>query len=198
MFFSPDFESQIQHNGRNLRMGSVLPHNKKQISDGLKLMSPESIRNRFLGIKSGFSERELIYLTDLDGKNHYALGVEEVGEEKKGVAIIRLVKSKDDPKTAEVAITIIDSYQKQGIGSLLLDLIILAALERNIENITFTHSPQNVAIERLIRKKGVPTPGERDRDYVQHTLKLNKNAEDEIKARLRPVLPLIDKYHSGT
>ncbi len=198
MFFSPDFEMILDHHGRALRMGSVLPKNKKQISDGLKLMSPESIRNRFLGIKSGFSQKELDYLTDVDGINHYAMGVEEVDGEKRGVAVIRLVRFKEDPTTAEIAITIIDSYQRRGLGSILLDLIILAALERKISNITFTYLRQNTAIEKLIQKKGMMFPGTRDPDYVQQTLKIEDMKEHEIRSRLRPFLPLIDSYHLKT
>jgi RimJ/RimL family protein N-acetyltransferase len=198
MFFSPEFECIFDHHGKSLRMGSVLPNDKKKISDGLKHMSAESIRNRFLGIKNGFSDRELSYLTDLDGLNHYALGVEELDGEERGIAIIRLVRLKEDATSAEVAITIIDEYQKQGMGSLLLDLIILAAFERNIRSIRFTYHPQNQAIEKLIRKKGAPLPGERDRDFVKCQLKIESGEEEQIKARLRPVLPQIDRYHSGT
>src|SRR5690606_37675640 len=93
-FFHPkmsfDFDwKEIYH----LRVGSVLPHNKKQISEGLRDMSPESIRNRFSGSKRDFSEQELQYLTVLDGQNHYAIGVEERDHLKRGVAIIRMVRS---------------------------------------------------------------------------------------------------------
>jgi GNAT superfamily N-acetyltransferase len=198
MFFSPDFEMILNFHGQPLRMGSVLPKNKKQISDGLKLMSPESIRNRFLGIKSGFSEKELDYLTDVDGINHYALGVEEIVGEKRGVAVIRLVRLKEDPTAAEIAITIIDTYQRRGLGSILLDLIILAAIERKISHCTFTYLRQNTAIEKLIKKKGVMFPGPKDQDYVQQSLRIEAEQEEFIRSRLRPFLPQIDNYHSET
>ena len=198
MFFTPDFEAQFSHREFDFRMGSVLPKNKKLIADGLQHMSPESIRNRFSGIKSGFSERELNYLTDLDGINHYALGVQETMAPKRGVAVIRLVRLENDPRSAEVAITIIDSYQRQGLGSFLLDLVILAALERNIETLTFTYLRQNVGIERLIHKKGRPLPGPKDRDHVQYGLDLNRDDVEKVKARLRHSLPQIENYHLKT
>lgn len=196
MFFSPDFEARFEHRGKELRVGSVLPHNKKLIADGLQYMSPESIRNRFLGIKSGFSDRELNYLTNLDGLNHYALGVQEMFDENRGVAIIRMVRLQEDPDTAEIAITIIDSYQRQGLGSLLLDLILLAALERNIKNVFFTYLPQNSGIEKLIQKKGAHIAGERSQDFIQYNLDI-RGQEEVIKARLKASLPQIDSYRSG-
>lgn len=197
MFFSPEFEAVIKHHGTELRIGSVLPHNKKQISDGLQFMSPESIRNRFLGIKSGFSQKELNYLTDLDGYDHYALGVEETSALKRGVAVIRMVRLKEDPETAEIAITIIDAYQRQGLGSMLLDLILLAALERRIKKVSFTYLPQNTAIEKLIRKKGSPASLTKNQDFVQNCIQIS-DEEELLKGRLRASLPWIDSYHSKT
>lgn len=182
----------------SLRVGSVRPHNKKQISDGIRDMSPESIRNRFLGSKRDFSEQELQYLTQLDGWNHYAIGIEELEGKKRGVAIVRLVRASHTDKEAEVAITIIDDYQRRGLGTLLMNLIILAAMERDVERLSFTFLPQNDGIVRLIQKAGVPVPGPHNQDYVQLFLEMKNFTEEEIKARLRKTLPEIDTFHLGT
>lgn len=182
----------------HLRLGSVLPHNKKQISEGLRDMSPESIRNRFLGSKRDFSEQELQYLTVLDGWNHYALGVEEREGRKRGVAIVRMVRASHSDREAEVAITIIDDYQRRGLGTLLMNLIILAAMEREIKLLSFTFLPQNDAIVRLIQKAGIPIPGPQNQDYVQLFLDLNAFDVEEIKARLTSTLPVIGTFQSET
>ena len=50
LFFHPDMRMDFDWRDKyQLRLGSVRPHNKKQISEGLRDMSPESIRYRFLG-----------------------------------------------------------------------------------------------------------------------------------------------------
>lgn len=161
-------------------------------------MSPESIRNRFLGSKRDFSEQELQYLTVLDGWNHYAFGIEELNDRKRGVAIVRLVRSSHSEKEAEVAITIIDDYQRLGLGTLLLNTIILAALEREIEKLSFTFLPQNDAIVRLISRAGIPIPGAQDQDYVQLFLDIKNFDVEEIKARLQPTLPVIGTFRLET
>lgn len=199
LFFTPEIRLDFDWKGKyHLRAGSVQPHNKKQISEGLRDMGPESIRNRFLGSKRDFSEQELQYLTVLDGWNHYAFGIEEREKLKRGVGIIRLVRSSHSEKEAEIAITIIDEYQRMGLGEFLLNLIILAAMERDIEILSFTFLPQNASIHRLVKKAGVPIPGPHNQDYTQLFLDVKTLDVEKIKSRLRPILPAIDNFHLKT
>lgn len=198
LFFTPEIEIDFDWGKHQLRAGSVRPHNKKQISEGLRDMSPESIRNRFLGSKRDFSDQELQYLTHLDGWNHYAFGIEERGSLKRGVGIIRMVRSSHSESEAEIAITIIDEYQKKGLGSLLLDVIILAALERDIHTLSFTYLPSNDAITKFLMKAGHLEDGAHTHDYVQKFLKLDELNVDDVKSRLAKTLPVIGTFHSKT
>ena len=161
-------------------------------------MSPETIRYRFLGSKRDFSERELQYLTVLDGWNHYAIGIEEREKLKRGVGIVRMVRASHSETEAEIAITIIDEYQKMGLGMFFLDLIVLAALERKIETLSFTFLPQNEAILKLINRTGTPIAGPANQDYVQLFLDLNALNVEEIKTRLAKTLPSIGTFHLKT
>lgn len=198
LFFTPEFSAEFEWKTFHFRVGSVRPHNKKQISDGLRDMSPETIRYRFLGSKRDFSERELQYLTVLDGWNHYAIGIEEREKLKRGVGIVRMVRSSHSDTEAEVAITIIDEYQKKGLGMFFLDLIMLAALERKIEKLSFTFLPQNEAIAKLINRAGVPIQGPHNQDYVQLFLDLKTVDVEAIKTRLAKTLPSIGTFHLKT
>jgi GNAT superfamily N-acetyltransferase len=196
LFFHPYFQTDLNWKGYLLHLGSVHPTNKLQISNALRDLSHESIRNRFLGTKKEFSENELNYLTVLDGWNHYAIGIEEKdhGGRGRGVGLIRLARSDEKMKEAEVAITIIDEYQNLGLGTLLLDMIILAAIERDIEKLAFTFLPQNTGIIKLISKAGTPVKSSSQKDYVEMHLILNKLNLTAIKGRLKPFLPSIDNF----
>lgn len=160
-------------------------------------MSPESIRNRFLGSKREFSDQELQYLTTLDGWNHYAIGLEERDGQKRGVAIVRLVRASHDIHEAEVAVTIIDEFQRKGLGELLIDLIILAAVERDIERLSFTFLPVNDGIIKLIHRIGAPYPGPQNQDYMQLFLDLSKIDQNEIKRKLSETFPGISNFNFG-
>lgn len=187
--FTPTYEFECLWKGHPLKIGSVQPRNKGQISSSLKDMSSETIRNRFLGSKREFTSKELEYLTVLDGQNHYAIGIEEAQGQKRGVGLIRLVRSELNPTEGEVAITIIDEYQKLGLGKILMKLMVLAAIERKIERLSFTFLPQNDGIYKLIQSVGIPIPGAKAYDSVQVFLDLTsinqKNVLDDL-TRLVP------------
>lgn len=199
MFFTPEFREDFNWPPKyELRVGSVLPKNKKQISDGLREMSPETIRNRFLGSKRDFSEKELQYLTELDGWNHYAIGIEEREKLKRGVGVIRIVRSSHDESEAEVAILLIDDYQRKGLGQFMMNLIVLAALERKITTLSFTYLPQNDVILKLISMIGKPETGKQNQDYDQVFLDLKKLDVKKIKSQLEKTLPGIGTFHLET
>lgn len=165
--FNPEFKFDLDWRGHKLRVGSVLSSHRGLVAGSLKNMSAESIRHRFMGSKKEFSEKELSYLTEVDGINHYAIGIEERESEKRGVGIVRMVRSSTDSEEAEVAISLIDDYQKRGLGTLLMKLIVLALAERGIKRISYTYMPQNDGIIRLIHKLGSTRPGAHQMDWVQ-------------------------------
>lgn len=179
MLLNQDFRHEFHWRGKELRVGFVLPEAKKKISDGMKYMSKETIRHRFFGLKNGFTDRELKYLTEIDGYNHFALGIEEVKNPERGVAILRLVRDDLYPQEAEMAILIIDEYQKVGLGSLLMHFCIAAAAERGITTLRFTYLPDNDAIVKLIKRFGSPKAEQLASDYVQMKLPLTKALVDQ-------------------
>jgi RimJ/RimL family protein N-acetyltransferase len=195
LFFSTNYEQEFKWGKYHFRLGSVRPQNKKQISESLRDMSAESIRNRFLGSKRDFTAQELQYLTQFDGRNHFALGIEEREGMKRGVGVARLVRSSHDPHEAEIAITIIDEYQRKGLGIFLIELITLAALERNIRKLSFTFLAVNDGIIRLIHKAGPPYPGEHNRDYQQLFVDIGEENVEPIKTRWAMILPGIETFN---
>lgn len=178
------FSREFSWRGHALRVGFVLPEAKSKISAGIALMSKETIRHRFFGIKNGFTDRELKYLTEIDGVNHFALGLEEAKAPERGVAIMRMVRDDLEPTEAEVAILLVDEFQKLGLGTLLMHFCILAALERGITLLRFTYLPDNQSIVKLIRRFGTVTPKIMASDYVQMQLALTPELASRAEAQL--------------
>jgi GNAT superfamily N-acetyltransferase len=199
LFFNPRFQEDLSWPGSlPLQVGTVLPHNKREISAGLKDLSSASIRNRFMGSKKEFTSEELVYLSHLDGWNHYALGLLEKSPSTRGVAIVRMVRSSTDAAEAEVALTIIDEYQRRGLGTFLLRLIVLAAKERKIHRLSFTFLRDNEGIARLLRKFNAELTQSPEGETIQKILSVQDADTREIIARLRPSLPAIDGFHLET
>jgi GNAT superfamily N-acetyltransferase len=194
-YFDSKFKQDLKWRDKfNIRVGSVLPNNKEQISKSLRDMSAESIRNRFLGSKKEFSVAELEYLSNLDGTNHYAIGIEEREKPFRGIAIARMVRTASETPEAEIAITIIDDYQALGMGTVLMKMMVLAAAERSVERLSFTFLPQNEGIIKLINKIGSVTKASKAMDYVQYCIDLKQVDLEKIKSQLAPYLPTIDTF----
>ncbi len=181
MLLDKTFTREFDANGTQLRVGFIRPEARHKISAGIALMSRETIRHRFFGIKNGFTDRELKYLTEIDGINHFALGIEEVDAPERGVAVMRMVRDDLVEHEAEVAILIVDEFQKKGLGTLLMHFCLLAAYERDVNFLRFTYLPDNQAIVKLIRRFGASAPERMGSDYVQ--MKIPVTEAHAIKAR---------------
>jgi ribosomal protein S18 acetylase RimI-like enzyme len=170
--FDENYKFSLKVNGIELEGGMVLPGHSSKIKNSLKDLSLETIRHRFLGVKKDFSESELNQLTHLDHKDHVAIGLLEKQGQQRGVGIARFVRNMKDKSSAEFAITIIDDYQKLGLGTKLLELLILAAKEKGITTFTFSFLAENDAILKLVRKFGKPEALKKESGYWEYRLKL--------------------------
>ena len=86
------------------------------LADGFAGLSDRSRRMRFLGPKEALSAAELRYFTDVDHRDHEALGALDHARGG-GVGIARYVRDRDNPHTAEIAVTVIDDWQGRGLGT---------------------------------------------------------------------------------
>jgi GNAT superfamily N-acetyltransferase len=75
-------------------------------------LSAETRYRRYHGAKGDLSGRELVYLTEIDGRDHVAVVAERPDGELAGVA--RVVANGDG--TAEVAVVVADDCRGRGVG----------------------------------------------------------------------------------
>jgi len=151
---------EVEHvtlaDGAELEVRIVLPSDKPHFAHGIARLSRESRYFRFLTGKDEFSDKELAYLTEVDGYDHHAIvtyrrlpdGTEE------GVGVARFVRSPSRPDAAEVAITVVDEWQRRGVGTLLYERLKAAARERGIRVLCSDVHHTNTAILRLLENSG--------------------------------------------
>ena len=89
------------------------------LADGFARLSPQSRQMRFLTSKKELSRAELRYFTDVDHRDHEALGALDHADGR-GVGIARYIRDAEDPQAAEIAVTIVDDWQGRGLGTELL------------------------------------------------------------------------------
>ena len=137
--------------GARVLIRPIRPDDKGMLADGLRRLSPQSAQRRFLSPKRSFSRTELRYLTEVDGLDHVALVAEyPSAPARRLIAVGRFVRLDDDPRAAEVAVTVADEWQRRGLGSVLGKHLAHAARNRDIRRFTATMSSDNVAAHRLM------------------------------------------------
>ena len=121
------------------------------LADGFARLSARSRQLRFLTPKKELSPAELSYFTDVDHHDHEALGaLEHPGG--RGVGIARYVRDADDPRAAEIAVTVIDDWQGRGLGTELVAQLSERARSEGIRRFTALVAADNPAMAGLLRK----------------------------------------------
>jgi hypothetical protein len=96
-------EDFVLDDGTRLRMRPLRSSDRDRIAEGLTRLSPQSRYLRFFTAKARLTDAELRYLSEVDGYDHYAIGIcflAADGTEGDGVAVGRFVRLLDEPTVA--------------------------------------------------------------------------------------------------
>ncbi|UCF46621.1 MAG: GNAT family N-acetyltransferase [Myxococcales bacterium] len=151
--YDASYEETIHlSDGQRVQLRPMRSSDKQMLLDGFEQLSPDSRYARFMAPKSQLTERELRYLTEVDGIDHFAMGaiVRHLVSRDKGVGSARFVRLSDEPDTAEAAVTILDDFQGKGLGSMMLQRLIEAAWERDVRWFVTELLAENTASRRMI------------------------------------------------
>ena len=139
--------------GARLSVRPIGPHDGPRLADAFSRMSDDTRHNRFLGPKPRLSSRELTYLTDVDHVSHEALvAIDEPTGDIVGVG--RYAKGDETDPEADIALVVVDAWQRRGIGHALGVRIVEAARRNGITRLTGTALATNVRIRRLTERLG--------------------------------------------
>lgn len=119
-----------------------------EVFDG---MSAHSRHLRFLYPVPRLTESMLRVLTNLEGHGKVALGAFNNGN---CLAIARFSRLPDRPEAADLAMAVVDSMQRRGIGRLALTALAGIAADRDISTFAVSVHPDNHASLALLRSFG--------------------------------------------
>jgi RimJ/RimL family protein N-acetyltransferase len=138
--------------GSAVLIRQVQPSDAPLLADGFARLSAHSRQMRFLRRKDQLSTAELRYFTNLDHRDHEALGA--LDPSGRGVGIARYVRDAQDPHAAEIALTIVDDWQGRGLGTELLARLTGRAYSAGIRRFTALVATGNVAMTALLDNVG--------------------------------------------
>lgn len=124
------------------------------LADGFARLSYESRQLRFLTSKPKLTAAELRYLTEIDHHNHEAFGALNL-KDGRGLGIARYIRDPEHPERAEVAVTVVDDWQRRGLGAELLDRLADRARQEGIFRFTALVAADNDAVVRLLDDSSV-------------------------------------------
>lgn len=116
--------------GAELLIRQVTPEDKELLAKGFARLSAESRYHRFFRPVDRLSERDLVYLTEIDHHDHEALAAIDP-ESGELVGVSRYVRS-DERSEAEVSVVVGDDWQRRGVATTLLEHLTERAREAGV------------------------------------------------------------------
>jgi GNAT superfamily N-acetyltransferase len=140
--------------GTPVRMRPVGPGDREALRHAVAHeLSPESRLRRFLSPLRELSEAQLDELTGADGVDHCALGA-LAGARPRPAGVARYIRSAGRPEQAEVALTVVDAWQRRGLGTLLLATLGTVALANGVRVLHADLLADNMPVLALLRRCG--------------------------------------------
>ena len=137
--------------GSRVLVRPTLPGDEDLLADGFARLSDDSRRLRFLAAKPTLSPAEVRYFASVDGTDHDAVGAIDLATGR-GVGVARFVRLAPGEPTADVAVTVVDEWQRRGVGSVLMDELILRARRAGIETFVAEVAAENSAARDFLFK----------------------------------------------
>ena len=165
--------SAVEHlrDGRPIEIRALRPDDRAEMLAAVGRTSTQSLRRRFFVPKKVFSEQELAFFLNIDFENHVAL-VAQIDED--GPTIVaggRYIVVQ--PGQAEIAFVVVDAYQGQGIGTILMRHLAVLACDAGLNELIAEVLPENTAMLKVFGKFGFRPSSKREPQVRHLTMRLN-------------------------
>ena len=139
--------------GHRVLLRALRPDDGPGLVEAYEQLSETSRYRRFFTAKPHLSEQSLAFLTDVDHRDHEALVAVAPGSGQL-VGVARFIRNPREPDQAEVAVTVIDSWQRRGLGTALLRELGQRAAAEGIRHFTAEILAENWPMLTLARQLG--------------------------------------------
>ena len=139
--------------GHRVLLRALRPDDAPGLAEAFEQLSETSRYRRFFTAKPHLSERSLAFFTDVDHHDHEALVAVTPGSGQL-VGVARFIRNPREPDQAEGAVTVIDSWQRRGLGTALLRELAQRAAEEGIRHFTAEILAENRPMLTLARRLG--------------------------------------------
>jgi len=139
---------------------AVQPSDKELIREAFQNLEPRTIYTRFFQHKTQLTDEELRATTEIDYERDVGLLVTMQDDDREvvigGVRFWALTDATGDSRRAEIAFTVEEDYQGQGMASRLLKHLARVAREMNITSFEAEVLPENKSMIMVFERSGLP------------------------------------------
>jgi GNAT superfamily N-acetyltransferase len=157
--------------GRRVEIRALKPADRAGLLASVAQMSEEALYRRFFAPKRDFTEKEIAFYLNVDFVRHVALVA--VVDDPGGAAIAgggRYIVAQ--PGRAEVAFSVDDAHQGQGIGSALMRHLVVIARRAGVSELFAEVLPENAPMLKVFGRCGLATTSRREAGVVHVTMGL--------------------------
>ena len=147
------FATERLRDGRAVEIRALRPDDKDDMLAAISRTGTESMQRRFFAVKRGFSEKEIAFFMNIDFTNHVALAA-LAKEDGRKVIIAGGRYIIVEPGQAEIAFIVIDAYQGQGVGTMLMRHLAAYAAREGIGELFGYVLRENNSMLQLCRSLG--------------------------------------------
>lgn len=156
---------------RPITIRALRPDDRTEMLAAIGRTSMQSLQRRFFVPKKGFSEREMTFFLDIDFESHVAI-VAEIAEDGRAVIAGGGRYIVVQPGQAEIAFVVVDAYQGQGIGTILMRHLAVLARDAGLRELVAEVLPENTAMLKLFKRFGFRPDAKGSPQVVHLTLQL--------------------------
>ncbi len=142
------------HDGSSVLIRGIAPADAPLLRRAHRMMSSETIRNRYFMPKPTLSPSDLRYFTDVDFVDHCAVVAIDPRRPEAILGVARWIRDPEQPDRAEAAFVVVDRAQGSGVGSALAIALTDLANERGVHTLTGSMLSDNRQSEGMFRRMG--------------------------------------------
>ena len=158
------------NDGRKVEIRAQLPQDREALLAAVGRATTETLYHRFFAAKRAFSEQEQHFFLDIDFVSHVALVAEAI-EDRRPVIIGGCRYVVIAPGRAEVAFTVIDEYQKKGLGTALIRRLTAIGREAGLTELVAEVLSDNAPMLKVFERSGLAMTTRREGAVVHVALR---------------------------
>ncbi len=184
--YPQEYTEIVKLKGMKVTLRAIVPEDEPLLEELFYTLSEESVIQRFFHLKREITHEELVTYCQVDYDRELAIVAELKEGEKRRIIGVGRITAMGDRTQAEMAVTVGDPWQGQGLGTVLMNKTIEIARNQGIKTLWMHILRDNEAMLRLAKKFRFKETDSDDPEIVSVYLNLRRRGSGNSKRKKEP------------